>query len=374
MKNQHSISRRDFLRLAGGTLAAAKVATFIGCHDDDRKKSENTIQPQDCVDAVDILLAEGQKIDAVKESLSYLDLPSILEGTAIGTLPDAAQVHQYLRFGPFASNAPQSSAVWNTQNELDQTGDFLYFKDGDRIFEYQLDFENGLTSQVSGNTLIDLLDKHLPVLGVQRRIVKAKRAGDLVDLILMAGEFKSQAAAFGPQTYIIDGKEYEVNVPYASSEFNGDAQYAINGELTPALSPGEPYVLADGTRFGHVTAKGTNSEAMIVDFAFNADILEWADDTTQDGFESTYMPARNGELIEDAKVRITGTTLPDGTFELSTIRYALLADGKQGDIYIGKGGSLRDQLDEPAGIPGRLDIIYAGQNADNKHIVRICAQ
>jgi hypothetical protein len=322
---------------------------------------------------------ENEQMGNVRETLTKVGLSDLLKGTTMAEAGgNSLNVHQYLRFGGpnGISTNPLTGSVIFGENEYDQTGNFLFYDDGDGVFEYELGFEEGFESAVDANgNLTDLVGKTLPILGKDYRVVKAQRTGNLLDLEMMAGQFKTQQAAVGQQTYVIDDTEYAVSM--LSVDANGNAQYQINGEVTPVLQPGSVYKLANGLMFGHVNGKDDPDPWLkVTNFALKANKLSWSDsnasDNQYDDYANLLPPVHDNEMIEDARTRIQGQSLPNGNFELSSIRYKLLGDFKVGDGYVGAGQTLGQMLDEPAGIPGQgFDIKYEGF-VNGKHLVRVC--
>jgi len=358
--------------------AAAAALPNTACHKHDHNKAP-VEQVYVCEDQATFLLDENQKMGDHRETLIDFGLSNLLRGSSIVNAIDASQINQYLRFGttnaPFMNfgglpNDPRNATVFFGENELDVIDYHLFFKDGNKIFEYELEFENGLESRIDPVTgrLTDLRGHDINILGDIYRIVEAQRVDQQLDMRFMRGShIKNQTMADGQQNHTIGNKEYAVTVVLNPAE--GLVRYNVNGEDTPLMNPGEIYVLADGMRFGQMAGTPTRGTT----FAFNADALRWADENTNDNLESSIPPERSGEVIEDAKVKIVGSNLPNGNYELSQIKFSLFADGKLGDIYIGKNQNLRGQLDEPEGIPGdMLDIVYAGKGTNGKHIVRVC--
>lgn len=369
-------SRRQFLKLAGGAAALTGLAQIVGCDGIKTNYVTNTIQPPQCADAVDFSLNQNQQMGDERETLTKYDLSDMLKSSLVATVPGATQMNQYLRFGNPSNGMtfnPNTGAVIYGQNEFGQTGNFLFFKDGDGIFEHELEFENGLESVVDANgNLTTLVGQTLPILGKDYRVLTARRTVNALDLGLMAGAFKSQQAGFGPQTYVLNDKEYEVFV--RSIDANNNTEYQINGEITPVMQPGQLYKLADGTMFGHVKSTGASPATMVADFALDADGLWLSDDDTTDGKSLPFI-TRNNEIITTAQVKMLGAPLLNGNFELSDIRYRLQGDFKVGDGYIGPGQKLSQQLAQPAGILGKgFDIEYEGMLPNSKHLVRVCSK
>ncbi len=357
-------------------------------------------------DAVEIgstsdLLEIGEMIGDVRETLTEVDL-DMLKGGQIVTDQGSTEFNQYLRFpvpGQVSNN--QSTAVIFAQDERDRVGHYLFVNDGDVIFQWELEFEEGLESEVEGSDLVDLEDEDITVLGQPFVIVDT-------DLRNNSNVFGSAGIAFGgspdltfeliggavsavlgendKETYVVDGKEYEVEVLVISETAaagEGAVKFRINGEITDELEDGETDVLADGTQIGirDILATGKDIQKSIVQFYLGAYKVEFRDTNTSDATAQQAGTEVNEETIEDSNIVMRGqfisgstlvTALDGAKFEIQNIKYNLTADAVLGDMYVPPGTGIREQLDEPEGmLTPSWDIRYEGLMDTGVTLVRI---
>ncbi|MGH9910064.1 MAG: hypothetical protein ACRD32_05445, partial [Nitrososphaerales archaeon] len=280
-------------------------------------------------DAVEIgstsdLLEIGEMIGDVRETLTEVDL-DMLKGGQVVTDQGSTEFNQYLRFpvpGQVGNN--QSTAVIFAQDERDRVGHYLFINDGDVIFQWELEFEEGLESEVEGNDLVDLEDEDITVLGQPFVIVdtdvinKTNVFGTIsfggspdLTLELIGGAVSAVLGENDKETYVVDGKEYEVEVLVISETAaagEGAVKFRINGEITDELEDGETDVLADGTQIGirDILATGKDIQKSIVQFYLGAYKVEFRDTNTSNSLPIAGGTEVNEETIEDSFVQIRG--------------------------------------------------------------------
>lgn len=87
-----------------------------------------------------------------------------------------------------------------------------------------------------------------------------------------------------------------------------------------------------------------------------------------DGTNSFISTEHNEQPIEDANALVLGQKLKDGKTEIQRVYCWFQANGS---LSIHRGESLRQKLDKNS-LPGlKLDITYAGQTENKKHVVRV---
>lgn len=339
-------------------------------------------------DAVEIgstsdLLEINEFIGNVRETLTEVDL-DMLKGGQIVTDRGSTEFNQYLRL-------PQNTGrVIFDQDERDRVGHYLSYNDGDRLFQWELEFEEGLESEYTAATgdLEDLEDEDVTMLGqpfvivdtdvINRTPVTVNEGSGDIRLDFIGGAISAVLGENDMETYVVDGKEYEVEVLVISETSNngeGSVKFRINGEITDELSDGETDVLADGTQIGirDIMATGKDIQKSIAQFYLGAYKVEFRDGNTSD---NTFVQAGaevNEETIEDAFVQIRGAFSADGRdYSISSIRYNLTADAVLGDMYVPPGTGVREQLDEPEGmLTPAWDIRYEGLMDTGLTLVRI---
>ena len=304
-----------------------------------------------------------EKIGTVSEVLDNSDLQG-LKSYSVTTDKGSTKVNQYLRFDPTnLTNADgESSMVQYDDNDDDEVADFLYWKDGDDIFEYELEFTEGFESDIVALKLDDLEDKKLTILGKEFIVVDtAVSAGqDTLEIDLMGGATRDALNLDEKKSYKIGQKDYEVSLVFVDAD---ECKFVINGETTDLLSDGETDLLSDGTNIGvsEVLYQDYAGGKQQCEFFLGADELDLTDTAVEDdGFVADV--EANSETIEDASVRIRATSSGNASMEITKISYRLRSDGKGGDdVWIPAGKGLRSFLDEPAGMMhSSWDVTYKG--------------
>ncbi|MBI2147181.1 S-layer protein [Candidatus Woesearchaeota archaeon] len=336
------------------------------------------------------LLEIRERIGQVKQTLTEFDLAGLQGGTII-TDEGSTDYNQYLRF---EDSKNTSNANWIAsgkagfeEDEDDIVGDYLVFGDGDLLFEYELEFEEGVESEVdfvSGTSgpeeLPDLENEEFNVLGKVFSVVDTKidRTGSrqIVTIDLLGGDVLDTLEEGETRTYTIDGKEYEVTMVIISDN-QLSAKFSVNGEITDELKEGDTDVLRDGTEIGVRDIMPNEAEEEtggdIVEFFLGANKVSLKDNNFSDtNFDAGGVKVHE-EDIEDARVRITATNATD-TLSISSIRYRLYADSPKGNIYVPPGHGLKEYLDEPEGMLSDIwDIRYEGLMDTGVSILRFDA-
>lgn len=357
-------------------------------------------------DAVEIgstsdLLEIGEPIGDVRETLTEVDL-DMLKGGQIVTDEGSTEFNQYLRF----PDVNASGRVIFAEDERDRVGHYLNYDADATLFEWALEFEEGLESEVEGDDLKDLEDEDITVLGQPFVIVDTDlrvvsfgqfvNGNDLTNsttvpdltIELIGGAVSAVLGENDKETYVVDGKEYEVEVLVISetaASGEGSVKFRINGEITDELEDGETDVLADGTQIGirDILATGKDIQKSIVQFYLGAYKVEFRDANTVNALSQQGGTEVNEEAIEDSLVSIRGaftqnsgstTSITGSDFEITNIRYNLTADAVLGDMFVPPGTGVREQLDEPEGmLTPNWDIRYEGLMDTGVSLIRLDA-
>jgi len=98
-----------------------------------------------------------------------------LKSTTIENMRKTKKINQYLKF------PTDSGKVIFDQDERDIVGHFLYFADGEKLFEYELEFEKGFISNVESGLLRDLVfcKEDFTILGEEFDVGRAIYKGTL---------------------------------------------------------------------------------------------------------------------------------------------------------------------------------------------------
>src|SRR3989344_5227863 len=160
------------------------------------------------------LLEINETIGSVRETLTEVDL-DMLKGGQIVTDEGSTEYNQYLRFT--STDAFGSGKVVFDEDERDRVGHYLFWDDNTQVFEWELEFEEGLESEIDGDDLDDLEDEDVLILGQPFVIVDSDLTGGLVTgaggvtrftIELMGGAISALLGENDKETYVVDGKEY----------------------------------------------------------------------------------------------------------------------------------------------------------------------
>lgn len=344
------------------------------------------------------LLELNEDIGSVRESITDLELDG-LKGGIITTNEGTTQFNQYLRFKELnatGSNTLRNSPVVNyTTNDapVDEVGDWLYVVEGttpfDAFFEYELEFEDGLESEVISKKLDDYKDEEIVMLGTTYTFVDTKidTLSDQITLDMLGGSVFDILEEGEEKTYNVNGKEYKVEVMIIEDATPATVTFNINGEVTSQMTEGETEILKDGTILGVsniiLNEAGEAGSGDIVELYVGATKVQLKDTNYSDGEASdpTQLGFTQGveidqETIEDAYVQIKGNELTtDGSkFEIFSIRYRLVADALPGysGVWVPAGHGVREYLDEPQGMLGTSwDVRYEGLDDTGVSMVKV---
>jgi len=351
-------------------------------------------------DAVEIshasdMLEIREDLGKVRETLTDVEVSG--GGLASGTITTdegSTDYNQYIRFKDTSdpiSNVPNITFTESEGIFEGYVGDYLYVADSDdtsnsttAFFEYELEFESGLKSDVDSNgNLEDLHDETLTILGTTYSVVDTDLDSTLNDvtLTLLGGSVYDLLNEGEVKTYTIDGKDYEVSVLVISDVSNPDVTFEINGEVTRQLQESETTVLDDGTLIGIsdivLNEAGEAGMGDMVEMYLGASKLELKDtDYTDSSWLSSGATIDNDE-ISNSLVKIKGSELSSGAeFEITTIQYRLSADSLNGvGVWVEPGHGIREYLDEPQGMLGSdWDIRYEGLDDVQTSIVKLDPQ
>src|SRR3989344_885017 len=336
------------------------------------------------------LLEIGERMGDVEQTVSEFQLDA-LKGGVITTDEGSTEYNQYLKFKAADPNSIQGLLVTYGENDEkdEKVGDFLYAQESSNnitfaMFEYELQFEEGLESDIlfttTGSTtstrrgeLEDIEDEVFNILGVDYTFVDSEIniVTRRVTLEFLGGDITDTMEEGEIRTYTIDGVDYEVEVVIISDSGRGTqadtVKFKVNGEVTDELEDGETDIMSDGLEIGIREILPNEAEEVaggdLVEFFLGANKISmtdiYTDSTYSQGVEVTE------EDIEEGYVQIKGQNIGsgNGTFEIFSIKYRLLADARSGasGIYVPPGHGLREFLDEPEGmLNANWDIRYEG--------------
>jgi hypothetical protein len=318
------------------------------------------------------VLELNEYIGNVTETLDSADAEA-LKSFTVSNDKGTTDVNQYLRFnwGAATSTADMSVAkVIYSKDDDDSVGDFLWFKDGEEAFKYEMEFIEGFESDIATDrSLDDLEDETLHILGEDFAVLSAtlSTAGKLT-LNLMGGAIHDTIEEGETKTYTLKGKEYEVTAliisDWAGASGNAKVKLKINGEVTKEMQEGSTEILNDGTTIGIrevlPNEAGETAGGDILEFYLGAFKIKFED--TQTGATTTDGAVEvNEETIEDGEVNLAFTNTTDSV-RINKITYWLFTDGTSGnEAYLASGQGFREKLDEPEGmLADAWDMKYQG--------------
>jgi len=310
----------------------------------------------------------GEYLSDVKSVLTEDDM-GMLDTKTFSNNKGSTDYNSYLRF------TEDNGKVIYGENEYDDVGTFLKFEDGTIAFEYELEFEEGMESDLDGNEAEDLHGERIYMFGNEFTIVDSRVDGDDLDLTLMAGEVTDTLKERETKTYTVGDKDYEVTVSIISDD-EGSVKFDINGESTDRLYEGETDTLSDGTQIGVrevIPNEGTEINGDdYVEFYIGSTKVELSDNNVYDDASSNSVKIEN-ERLSDADVQITAT-ITDDDVKITNIKYSTELKARRGDMYVAEGDSVRDELDEVESMfaPG-WDIKYMGLTEVDTNEVEVVA-
>jgi hypothetical protein len=297
------------------------------------------------------ILTLGEALSDVKETFGEDDLEALESGvldTGAGTTP----VKQYLKF-----EDSTAEVVYEPEGEDDVLADYLYFDDGDVIFEYHMEFTESAISEIDGDDLPDLEGEVLNILGAPYTIVDATVDDLDITLKLMGGEVADVLRDGETKSYDIDGKTYEVTAVFIDSDVSS-AKLSVNGVMTKELEEGDTQVLGSDVTVG-VQEILTNQREGLVEFYLGANKLELSDDdfTDTDYAEESSVKIGSTSALDNVDFIIKATNTSD-ELRISYIKYQAVTDT---EYWIPAGKGLKEFLEEPEVLLTETwDIVYAG--------------
>ena len=194
------------------------------------------------------LLELRENVGNVRETVTETELDG-LKGGIVTTNEGTTEFNQYLRFSRLNSTGQESLVspqVNFTKNDgpSDDVGDWLFVAEGSNanqaFFEYELEFEDGLESDVVSKKLDDLEDEEIIMLGTTYTFVDTNidTALDDITVELLGGAIYDILEEGEEKTYTLNGKEYKVEVMIVE-DTTPTVTFNINGEVTDQHVDGE---------------------------------------------------------------------------------------------------------------------------------------
>jgi len=324
----------------------------------------------------------GENIYDIEQFIGKDELGALADGS-YSTTGSSSTYAQYLYFDNNTDS--RNEIVAYVENDFDVTADFLFFRSGQNMGEYVLEFSSNPESSIqttagsasaTGAVLDDYEDTTLNMLGVDYTIVLARRPeaapaqDSSIKLTLMGGAVKGSLLEGESTTMKLGDTEYDVALTFVDDTYT---KFTVNGEGTDKLQVGDTYKLADGKELGvserlyQNYAGGVHSAT----FFLGASKLEMRDNNVLNSISDTVLKVGT-ETISGADVIIEGTD-DNTTFTLSKIRVYMTA---QDDYFVPAGGKLSDAIveqgdDKELIFGNNWDIEYHGLTVETTHDIRL---
>ena len=206
------------------------------------------------------------------EAESFRDITTFIGEEELGALADGTWstnendygFQQFLFFDEDGRTPDtQNRVVKYSENDDDVTDVHLFFRSGEQIGRYKLEFSSNAQSDVTDSTgsstttgtyLDDFENTDISLMGKDYSVVLARRTNSGNDdnqngikLTLMAGSTRDTLLEGESRTYTVGSKTYDVELTFTDSD---EAKFIVNGEATNKLKVGETYVLGDKSEVG----------------------------------------------------------------------------------------------------------------------------
>lgn len=307
--------------------------------------------------------------ESIKDVITAADKSNLamLGSGSLKTNSGLATYNQYIRFNDPTIAIPSMRTIYGPDSK-NVVSDYLYAAASDAatgaMFEYELEFPNGLLSKIdSSGNLPELENKEITILNKRYMFVKSpvSTSSSTVTLNLIYGAITSTLKENEEREFKINNEVHKVKLTTISSSPK-KAVIAVDNANKPELQEGETAVI-NGMVIGvsKIVVSESDEGADFVDIFIGAEKLSLKD--TNYGDTSFIKGASlNGKDLKKAYVKIEASSASSTEFKISKIKYRLAPDSKDSnDIYMAKGSLLRSQLKEPeALIGGAWDISYNG--------------
>ena len=304
-------------------------------------------------------LNSNDERETIRNITTFIDdneLAALSSGTITNNKATAPYNQYFYLLGPGAETALDTGYVIFTEDDLDVTADFLYFKTGKEIGRYLLEFTTALESDVDDSTgsasttglfLTDFEDVEIEMFGSSYTIVTARRTstvGGNVKLTLMGGASKSSLMEGETQTFNVDGADFETTLNFVDAD---EAQFTVDGVSTRKLKDGDTDKLFAGTDreltigVSDILYQDYAGGVHSAGFFIGAQKMELKDTNIRDTGSTNALKV-DDDSIDDATVTIEGTD-DNSTFKITRIHVNMTADD---DFFVPAGGKLSDAIEQ----------------------------
>ena len=313
------------------------------------------------------LTSSGSIRETIRNITTFIDKSNLagLDSGSVTNDKGTSKYNQYMYLlGPGTENSLDTGYVIYTENDEDQTADFLYFKSGREIARYLLEFVDPFQSgvydssgspSVTGLFLKDFEDKDLKFFGKTYTITSAKRTsqnGSGVMLTLLSGAVRDTLLEQQTKSYTVNSKNYTVTLNFVDAD---EAQFVVNSQTTSKLKDSDTYKLSDGTIIGvtEVVYQDYAGGIHTTTFFIGANKLELKDTNLTD-VASTNALKVDDNTIDDAYVIIEGSD-NNITFKINRIHVNMTADD---NFYVPANGKLSDTIKNAGGSSAEPEVLF----------------
>ncbi len=298
----------------------------------------------------------GEAIEDVADKFTEAELP-VLKGGSV----DGVDYTEEIEVGAGAGQVAFGDS--GNDNDNDRVAHLALDK-ASPLYTYTVEFKDGLTSDLDTNTLSDIEDEQITLLGKTYTITKAEVvATDIFTFELLGGATSNYVEEGDSVTVSHDGIEYEITV---SSIYTSDSKskarltVSYDGKSeTIALEENDTDKLSNDIEFGanDIAVIDSNNAKSWVEFYIGSNKIEFTTAASGAKADVTINDEKLSEL--QASVKYTGTH-GDANMDVDKIIFEASSDE---DYEIVAGKKLSDYLDnDEMGIlfEGALDVAFEG--------------
>ncbi|MEA2038193.1 MAG: Kazal-type serine protease inhibitor [Nanoarchaeota archaeon] len=336
------------------TLGSVGYNCIYGCGDG------TCLYPNKC-DSKEIILAENQRLSAVTPILDVQDLPKMLKSGVVTSGMGEASYKQTIEF-----SSGNTGYIGYLVDDDDVEDNFLYFKSGDEIAKYNINFESGLESRVDGDRLIDLIGNKIEILGKKYIILMAKKVIDGVTLSLVGGSITDTLKEGQSKVYNMNGIDYHIT----AKTITDTTTFIVNGATSTPLRESQHWYLPDDPTIGVIDITPSidiDSNQNNVKFVFGDSLVYLKDTNIADPLNSNSLKFGSSKLA-DTYVIIKGSE-DNSSLKINTITIDIRSSD---DYFIKQDAFVTGYMYKPQSFLGSWDIMFKSYDENtNKGVVVI---
>ncbi len=292
----------------------------------------------------------------VVNSLEASDLTELKSGD-IETQQGLTKYNQYIKFTGLTR-----PTVSFKENDLDEVDDFLFIERGttaaQAFIEYQIEFEEGLKSQIKDSVMTDIEDKNLNLFAKDYVFLGSKEDGGSLELTLGTQAASDLMEEGAKKMFTIGGKNYEVEVT-AIDDASKEVEFKVDGKALSKIKKGETTILESGEILGISNVILSSSDTPdIAKMFIGSHVLQIKDSTyTDDNFDQDISVNKKKILNAFGKIKASKT---GDIVKISSIHYRVISTE---DRYIKENGKLSESIQGNEPLLLDMDLKYEGLSA-----------